>query len=573
MALKFFGRSKSAPDSSRFPFTLQFWLFTACSIGLLTFGAQEIYEAHQARSWPRIPCTIIRSSVESRDGEYRASIEFRYSVDGKLHRSWTVSPQGELWSSDYARAAARVAQFPIGSTRTCLVNPRKPDRAFLEASVSCALLFLAPTPMLIWLLYERVAIAHWWRGRKSSSQRRISDRFAARRAPGGLLLLGLVGLLMSLTFITVLVIVPIRRSLLARNWPAVPCRILEARIIEEHHHVASSFEPQVLFTYEIGGRVYTSSRYNLSEPFASSYASAKSQIEPYPPGSTNACYVPPGHPDRAVLRRDFQPAWFFISFGLGLGVLDVWILSKHWRSVAAARPDGLPARQKGRRESLRISRRRDAIKRAIRFSIELAVSLIVSGLLGVPSIRSLREGTIDALPLIYALVAFFAAVWFAIQLRKTLPALFAPAPSIEISPAILTLGEKFTLHWRFRSSTRQIASLAFFLVAREELKILTIVDTGHGADEQEKTETTTTFESSIVTITEQGFFGEGARASAIPGDGMHSFQSSKSRFIWLIQTRQQLANDSIIIHEFEVSVLPHRRETFSIHAQSQTRQR
>jgi hypothetical protein len=573
MALNFFGRSKSAPDPSRFPFTLQFWLFTACSVALLIFGAHEIHEAHQARSWPRVPCTIIRSSVESRDGEYRASIEFRYSVDGKLHRSWTISPQGEFWSTDYARAAARVAQFPVGSTRTCLVNPRQPDRAFLEASVSYGLLFLGPTPMLIWLLYERVAIAHWWRGRKTALQGRISDRFATRRAPGGLLLLGIMGLLMSLTFIIVLVFVPIRRSLLARNWPALPCRILEARIIEEHHHVASSFEPQVLFTYEVGGRVYTSSRYNLSEPFASSYASAKSRIAPYPPGATNACYVPPGHPGRAVLRRDFQPAWFFIGFGLALGVLDLWILSKHWRSVAAARPDGLPAMRKGRRESLRISTHRDAINRAVRFSFGLAVSLIISGLLGLPSIRSLREGTVDALPLIYSLVAAFAAVWFAIELKKTLRPLFAPAPSIKISPAILTLAEKFTLHWRFRSSTRQIASLGFFLVAREELKILTVVDTGHGADEQEKTETATTFELPLVTITEKGFFGEGERAVTVPSEGMHSFQSSKARFVWLIQTRQQLANDSIIIHEFEVPVLPRRCENLPAHAQSQTRQR
>jgi hypothetical protein len=550
------------PGRARFPFSIFFWLFALLSLGTLVFGARELIESFQSRSWPRVPCRIVRSKIESRnDGHYSPSIEFRYVVNGQMHRSHLLSLSGQVWSTDYNAVAAQVAKYPAGSTNNCIVNPKDPERAFLEPSVSYAALVLAPAFMFIWAIYERVALFYWWRDRKlrrHADKRALSEAFSVKRAGRFAFWVGIVSLAFSSAFIIGMVILPLRAAMAARSWQATPCVILESGINEEHHHQGNSFNSHVLYKYEFAGREFTSGKFDLNDSMSSSYSSIKFRLEPYQPGATNICYVNPRNPTDAVLRRDFRVDWFFGIFFIAYFVMSLFLIGSSFYTAreAAASASGLPKLPKGRMDSLRVSTRQHAFNRSVWALVGVLACATVATFLAIPTIRSLRDFAIDFLPILYLCAALVGAGWCAKQFFQFAPQLFAPAPIIEISPAVLTLGEPFTLRWKFRSSTRRVKSLQFGLAAREEAKYKTVVASIHGADEQEKTEKRITRATPLISITEQGFFSEGHGTFTFPADVMHSFQSPKAKLAWLIQTTEDLNRGATFTHEFEVIVVP-----------------
>lgn len=100
--------------------------------------ARSFLRAREMRTWPEVACVILSSEVEERRHDENSPLEFRqdlsfgYTWKGEAHTADHLTLRGSPWSSSRALADARTAQFPVGMTTTCHVDPAKPDFAVLK---------------------------------------------------------------------------------------------------------------------------------------------------------------------------------------------------------------------------------------------------------------------------------------------------------------------------------------------------------------------------------------------------------------------------------------------------------
>ncbi len=64
--------------------------------------------------------------------EFRQNLSFGYEWQGTVHTGNHLTLRGSPWSSKRELAEARTAEFPVGKTTTCRVNPLKPQFAVLK---------------------------------------------------------------------------------------------------------------------------------------------------------------------------------------------------------------------------------------------------------------------------------------------------------------------------------------------------------------------------------------------------------------------------------------------------------
>lgn len=89
-------------------------------------------------SWPEVPCVILSSEVgekrhdENSGPEFRQNLTFGYEWQGKARTDSHLTLRGSPWSSDRDLIAARIAEYPVGKTAKCRVNPADPDFAVLK---------------------------------------------------------------------------------------------------------------------------------------------------------------------------------------------------------------------------------------------------------------------------------------------------------------------------------------------------------------------------------------------------------------------------------------------------------
>ena len=113
------------------------------------------------------------------------------------------------------------------------------------------------------------------------------------------------------------------------HWTVVPCRILESEVVERKlsESIPSEYAHHVLFGYEADGEARTSELLSIrGVSWTSNSAKAERLVERYPAGTLAECFVDPGDPDRAVLKKDSKAPgyslWFPILFVVGgLGII------------------------------------------------------------------------------------------------------------------------------------------------------------------------------------------------------------------------------------------------------------
>ncbi|MEO8615098.1 MAG: DUF3592 domain-containing protein [Luteolibacter sp.] len=93
--------------------------------------------ARDMRAWPEVQCVILSSEVEERRHdpdspmEFRLDLSFGYEWKGTSHTGDHLTLRGSPWSLKRTELEARAAEFPIGKSLTCRVNPAYPDFAVL----------------------------------------------------------------------------------------------------------------------------------------------------------------------------------------------------------------------------------------------------------------------------------------------------------------------------------------------------------------------------------------------------------------------------------------------------------
>jgi hypothetical protein len=549
-----------------FPFSWAFVVFAGLSGMLLWMEGSKYYDVFRSRNWERVSCRITMNEVESRERssgvEYRPSISYSYSFGGRNYSNGRIKLTDSPWQKDYSEVAEVCAKYPVGSVKTCSVNPVAPEEATLERSVN-SFPPIVIFPLIIWAVYERVALALWWRGRKTrqkrgSGSKLLSDDILgtkAGRAEGWMAFGTGAG---SLTLLAAIWIVPMRRSMEARSWNSAPCVILRSEVRTETQHQGQSFSAEVLFGYEVEGKHLESSRLDLGSDMSMSYSAVKERLAAYPAGSTNVCFYNPVNPREAVLQRGSTPDFFLSAFGTALlGMSGFLGLQSRVTRARGASPTGLPRvrKVKGEREQAFFSARKEALLVMAGCAVGMLIGAYIGARLLTYVIRSIRDLTVELLPLLYFLLCTGGVGWCARTAFRSLDKLRFPTPKLELAPRVLMIGGPFVLRWTFDRRPRGVRSLKLVLLGREMVVYTKIEPTLHGPGEQAKTKKAVTQTINLVEKTDPQELAGEVRAE-IPEDAMHTLRAARALYTWILKLEEQLESGKKIEHEFEVIVLP-----------------
>ncbi len=134
-----------------------------------------------------------------------------------------------------------------------------------------------------------------------------------------------------------------------RFWKRVPCAIVASEVREVGGE--SPYAITIGYQYDFGGRRYSGSAYKRGYSASDTYSGVQKIVQKYPVGRATVCYVNPGNPAEAVLKRNSLLIGFaalfpliFVAIGAG-GIYFIWRKSP----PAEARPIApIAPRTKGR---------------------------------------------------------------------------------------------------------------------------------------------------------------------------------------------------------------------------------
>lgn len=123
---------------------------------------------------------------------------------------------------------------------------------------------------------------------------------------------------------------PVSKSILAQNWPEVPCTILESELTPDQENVLIKYE------YHIAQQTYQGDTYSFTDTARNfARASFHQAVENYQAGSTAQVRVNPKDHEESVLDPSIQPiAWMGIFFStpfITVGICGLtWALGAGW---------------------------------------------------------------------------------------------------------------------------------------------------------------------------------------------------------------------------------------------------
>jgi hypothetical protein len=109
-------------------------------LGVLFVGlmGRSFLRAREMRSWPEAACVVLSSEIEERlhdpqsPREYRLNVSFGYEWQNQAKTGDHLSLRGSPWSSKREVAEERAAEYPVGKTTTCRIDPKNPEFAVLK---------------------------------------------------------------------------------------------------------------------------------------------------------------------------------------------------------------------------------------------------------------------------------------------------------------------------------------------------------------------------------------------------------------------------------------------------------
>ena len=154
----------------------------------------------------------------------------------------------------------------------------------------------------------------------------------------------------------------------------------------------------------------------------------------------------------------------------------------------------------------------------------------------------LQPSRLDIGVLVFAVGAL---CWFVMRSWKY----FDPYPDLRITPGAAPLGSSFDVEWVFRGSQGRVRSIAIALVGREEVMA---EDKTSKRPRAQKLTAPFYVENSE---TPQKM-GEGHVHLQVPEGLMPTFDSEKTRIVWLVRFENQIKWGARMKYEFPVQVLP-----------------
>ena len=391
--------------------------------------------------------------------------------------------------------------------------------------------------------------------------RPISQRRRAGTPYGCLVLFFGIFLVFGGVFFYFFFLRPVMGLVAARNWTEASCVVLESRVAESSDSDGTTYKPDILYSYSVGGIVYQSRRYNMLEAYSSGYDGKAEIVARYPPGRQTSCWVDPADPSQAVLTRAFSPVYLigllplvFMAVG-GIGL--VWALRQRSTSrieaLAAGGPGDMaspfgvvvPAEAGGPLEL------RPKMTRLGKLVALILVSIFWNGIVSVfvwQAVQLWRAGTPNGCMTAFLVPFVLVGLLLIFGVFRQLLVLFNPRLKITLGRGVLVPGEPVPLQWALSGRGTGVRRLRIVLEGREEATYRRGTDTHTDRE---------TFASIVIIDTAESYaIPAGSASLEAPFGTMPSFSAEHNKIIWMLKAVCEIPGWPDSDDEYEVVVTP-----------------
>jgi hypothetical protein len=370
---------------------------------------------------------------------------------------------------------------------------------------------------------------------------------------------------------------PLSQVYAARSWTPAECEVVSSRVV----HSDDTARPDIVYRYTIGGREYTSNRYNFL-PGSSSDSNVPVAVANHPPGKKFECYVDPADPSNAVINRTptlwyFMGVAFFVMFAGIPGAIAAVMIRSRRRALTAGRalsggaagvgagasggagvgvgsrfghaPSG--GNTPGAVDAGPVVLKSSASPLGKLVAITL-VCLFWNGIVGIFTFieyRMFMQGDafgwgMAAFLLIFQVVgvALLAAVPYQAL------ALANPRPVITLNRGTVPLGGSASFTYELSGAAHRVTQLKITLRGSEVARYRRGTDT--------HTDTHVFFDETIANAAHAMNIARGSGVIRIPGDTMHSFDAPNNKVTWTLHVAGEIARWPNIDETFDITVRP-----------------
>ena len=544
--------------------SLFFLLFFAAGSFFEIVVLREFGRAIGQRSWKETPCKIVSSGVAERSDHerpYTFTIRYEYTANGQS-RAGSVYKRGYTGSEKYSDVQKLVEKYPSGQPACCYINPKNPAEVVLRRdSRLIGLVVLFP---LIFVGIGAGGLYCIWRREPASKIKPIAAvaRNGARARYG---LAGFFGIfaVVGLIILYPLGIRPIAKTLDARSWVEVPCRVLCGDVRSQDSDDGTTYSIYILYSYEHDGKTYKSDRYDFIGGSSSGYHGKARVVAQYEAMPHPTCFVNPDHPSEAVLKRGFHAKLLLILFPLpfiavGLGGIYFTLRSK--KAGVPRHELWMPKDAQGLGDhDLGILRQVDVDPVVLRPRHSprakligmIVFALIWNGIISillVQVVSGFRHGqprwgmTLFSVPFVLVGLGTLVAVVYQFL------ALFNPRPTLELSSATIPLGGTAELGWSFTGRTYRIREFTVTLRGIEQAT--------YRRGTQTYTDTNTFYEMELYKTSDPANVATGQVGIVLPQETMHSFEADNNKILWNLVICGDIKTWPDVKESFKIAVVP-----------------
>lgn len=331
---------------------------------------------------------------------------------------------------------------------------------------------------------------------------------------------------------------PLYRVQASRDWPQVPCTILESKVGSHRGDDGTTYSIDITFQYDYLDQTYKSERYSFLSASSSGYARKAEVVRQYPVGSQHRCYVNPNDPQMAVLHRRATTGMYlglltliFVLVGAGgiVGTLlykpkppgeTTWMpdVTSHGtvtdEGTVVLKPENRPLTQ---------------------FLVLAGVSLFWCGIVAIATyqeVDAFRRGNPEWILTLFLIPFQLIGMLLVTLTAHSFLSIFNPVPVLEVNSTQLALGDTLEVAWRFEGRTSAIRQL-------------TITVTGTEKAEYRRGTTTHTdesifFKEAMVETRLPLEISGGEATFEIPVTTMHSFRASHNQIVWQLKVHGEI---------------------------------
>ncbi len=525
--------------------------------------AQAFWYQLDSHFWPRLTCTILESSVEENPGAPEADqayifhVRYRFEADGVEGTSEILEP-GYTGSADIGSALRLAEQYSPGAEVPCYINPEAPTRSRLRLG-SLWSFFAIFFPLIFVGVGGGGIVAVWWRGSLKAPTRfkkSISSRASSKGPAGCLVGFFLIFLLFGLGVLVPFFLLPLYQGWSASHWRELPCHVEYIDVRSHSGDDGSTYSVDILYSYEVEGRRYKSSRYSFFEGSDSGYSDKKEFVDAHPAGSDTTCFVNPEDPlDAVVTRGDAGLGWFALVPGVFVlvgAVGTIWALGavrKKKRKTATSDygvsfsgTATLP--QTTGRQTLR-----STMSPVAKLVSGILIALFWNGITGLfvwQMVLAWNRGESAGCLTVFLIPFVLIGLLLLANIPYQFLAMFNPRPELTLDSRQISVGSATGLEWRFQGAARRIKRLRITLEGTEKVTYRRGTNTYHDSN---------TFATiTIVDLTRPQPLETGQATLAVPAGSMHSFSGSNNQVTWLLKLHGEIRGWPDVGEQFEVEV-------------------